>query len=85
MSSKVDLNNCVKGTGTNLNKSFTHGRTHVRCRHSQTVIKLLHKPNESLMSLRLSSLNFGSLRERSGEIVEFLERRRIDICCVQET
>ena len=57
----LKLNNCVNGTGTNLSESVTHGRTYVRCRHNQTVIKLLNQPNESLTSLRLCSLNVGSL------------------------
>ena len=46
MSSEVDLNNCVNGTRTNLSESVTHGRTYVRCRHNQIVIKLLYQPNE---------------------------------------
>ena len=85
MSSKVDLSNCVKGTGTNPPVSFAHSRPYVRCSRSKTVIKLLHQPNESLMSLTLCSLNIGSLQGRSGEIVEFFERRCTDICCIQET
>ena len=35
--------------------------------------------------LRIASLNVGSMKGRSGEVVETLERRKVDICCVQET
>ncbi|ESN93968.1 hypothetical protein HELRODRAFT_149645, partial [Helobdella robusta] len=35
--------------------------------------------------LRLGTLNVGSLTGRSMEIAEMLERRKIDICCFQET
>ena len=35
--------------------------------------------------LRVATLNVGSLRGRSGEVVEMLTRRSIDICCAQET
>ncbi|ESN97391.1 hypothetical protein HELRODRAFT_178182 [Helobdella robusta] len=41
--------------------------------------------NGSSMVLRLGTLNVGSLTGRSMEIAEMLERRRIDICCLQET
>ncbi|ESO10365.1 hypothetical protein HELRODRAFT_183689 [Helobdella robusta] len=37
------------------------------------------------MVLRLGTLNVGSLTGRSMEIAEMLERRRIDICFLQET
>ena len=34
--------------------------------------------------LRLATVNVGSMRGRSREVVEMLARRRVDICCVQE-
>ena len=34
--------------------------------------------------LRLATVNVGSLRGRSNEVVETVSRRNIDICCVQE-
>ncbi|ESN91225.1 hypothetical protein HELRODRAFT_182078 [Helobdella robusta] len=37
------------------------------------------------MVLKLGTLNVGSLTGRSMEIAEMLERRRIDICCLQKT
>ena len=36
-------------------------------------------------NLRIASLNVGTMKGRSLEVVETLERRSIDICCVQET
>ncbi|ESN99422.1 hypothetical protein HELRODRAFT_162970 [Helobdella robusta] len=41
--------------------------------------------NGPSMVLRLGTLNVGSLTGRSMEIAEMFERRRIDICCFQET
>src|SRR5271163_3655277 len=37
------------------------------------------------VSLRLGTLNVGSMTGRSTEIVDMLVKRRVDICCVQET
>ena len=34
--------------------------------------------------LRVASWNVGSMRRRGGELVEALDRRMVDICCVQE-
>ena len=34
--------------------------------------------------LRIASLNVGTLRGRSSEVVETLTRRQVDICCLQE-
>ena len=34
---------------------------------------------------RIASLNVGTLRGRSNEVVETISRRNIDICCLQET
>lgn len=34
--------------------------------------------------MRVCSWNVGSMRKRGGELVEALERRRVDVCCVQE-
>ncbi|ESO00452.1 hypothetical protein HELRODRAFT_175885 [Helobdella robusta] len=41
--------------------------------------------NGPSMVLRLGTPNAGSLTGRSMEIAEMLERKRIDICCLQET
>ena len=37
------------------------------------------------VKLRFASLNVGTMRGRASEVVETLTRRRIDICCVQES
>ena len=34
--------------------------------------------------LRMASINVGTLRGRAGDVVEMLERRSVDVCCVQE-
>ena len=38
-----------------------------------------------VQSFRAATINVGTMKGRSGEIVEMLERRRVDVCCVQET
>ena len=50
--------------------------------HNQTVIKLSGKHKHELF--RLGTCNVGTLRGRVGEIIETLNQRKIDICCVQE-
>src|SRR5664279_3466465 len=39
----------------------------------------------SNVRLRVGSVNVGTMWGRSGEIVEMMERRRLDFCCLQET
>ncbi len=34
---------------------------------------------------RAASLNAGTLRDKEGEVVETLTRRRVNLCCLQET
>ena len=36
-------------------------------------------------SLRVGSVNVGTLNRRSGEIVDMAWKRRLDVCCLQET
>ena len=50
-----------------------------------------HRPDRFLMkkkmvssSLRVGSVNVGTLNTRAGEVVETLSRRKVDICCLQE-
>ena len=45
--------------------------------------KNCHKDNES--SFRVGSLNVGSMRGKASEVVETISRRRVDLCCLQET
>ena len=42
-----------------------------------------HKVNES--PFRVGSLNVGSMRGKASEVVETMSRRRVDLCCLQET
>ena len=34
--------------------------------------------------LRVCTVNVGTMRSRSREVVDMLARRRVDVCCVQE-
>ena len=61
------------GTG-NFVKGVVNGRVDVRCGRPQTDIKLLHQ------KLRIASLNVGTMRGRSSEVVETVTRRGIDVC-----
>jgi len=36
-------------------------------------------------SMRLGSLNVGTMKGKSAEVVDMLMRRKVDVCCVQET
>ncbi|XP_057306907.1 uncharacterized protein LOC130645064 [Hydractinia symbiolongicarpus] len=79
----VDQTNCVNGAGTLRSEGVAHGRTDVRCEHRQTVTQLSHHKVDNTR-LRMASVNVGTLRGRAGEVVEMLERRSVDMCCVQE-
>ena len=85
---KPITNNCVNGTGVN-NESSAHGRDGVNSEHHSIVIqrsgtiKVKENP-EKESKFRVSTWNVGTLRGRSGEVVETLSRRNIDVCCVQE-
>ena len=63
--------------------SRTHSRTDVMCEYRQTVTQLSHRKVDSLL-LRMASINVGTLRGRAGEVVKLLERRSVDVFCVQE-
>ena len=70
------------------------------CENPSTVIKRSHnsfqmqiqKPTDKqqpthhrqVQNFRAATINVGTMKGRSGEIVEMLERRRVDVCCVQE-
>ena len=84
MTKSIDRPNYVNGVGTFQSKDAMHGRTSARCRPSQTVIMQIHHLERMFVDLRVCSVNVGTIRGRSGEIVERLERWSIDICCVQD-
>ena len=51
-------------------KDTWYGRTSVRCRPSQTIIQQLYHLESKFVDLEVYSVNMGTLRGRSGEIVE---------------
>lgn len=75
--------NCVNGTGT-FCEGVAHGRSSVRCVQSPIVIKRMHQPLIDNVRFRVGTLNVGTMRGRSGEVVEMLCRRDVDLCCIQE-
>ena len=66
-------------------EGVAHGRVGVRCKHCPIIIQLLHHNlmNEHV-KFRVGTLNVSTMGGRSGEVVETLTRRCIDLCCVQE-
>ena len=47
--------------------------------------RLVQNPFSEARKVRIATLNVGTLTGRSCELAEALERRRVDICAVQET
>ena len=41
--------------------------------------------SECPKSFRVGTLNVGTMRRKSNEVVETVSRRRVDLCCLQET
>jgi exonuclease III len=37
-----------------------------------------------VVGVKIASWNVGSLSKKSGEVVEVLMKRRVDVCCIQE-
>ena len=87
MVQSVFNHNCVNGAGV-YNKGPAHGRVGVNPEHRQIVNKRSGNNNKNNNNdggkFRIGSLNVGTLRGRTGEVVETLNRRKIDVCCVQE-
>ena len=57
----------------NLREGGVIGRTSVRCRLNQSIIKQLNQLQSKLAELRVSSVNLVILRVRLGEITEMLQ------------
>ena len=43
------------------------------------------RPVDKNIRIHIATVNVGTMSKRSNEIVEMLTRRRVDICCLQET
>ena len=43
------------------------------------------RKREQSTVLRIGTVNVGSMKERDGEVADMAARRRLDICCLQET
>ena len=50
-----------------------------------TIIQWLHHLESKFLDLGVCIVNVGTLRGRSGEILEMLEHNSVDICSLQET
>mgnify|MGYP001793858940 CR=1 FL=1 len=75
----VVYSNVVSESGTLRNQGVVHGRVGVRLGHRLIDIK---RPR---LRFCIATLNVGTMRGRIGEIVETVSRRKIDLCCLQET
>jgi hypothetical protein len=48
-------------------------------------VKALHEGRKAdVVGIKIASWNVGSLPKKSGEVVEVLRKRRVDVCCIQE-
>src|SRR5213080_3329977 len=45
----------------------------------------MRNPYRDSVRLRVGMANVGTMRGRSGEVVDMAARRRLDFCCLQET
>ena len=70
--SKSFKNNCMS---SQKKEEWSKGRAFFK--------KNCHKVNES--PFRVGSLNVGSMRGKASEVVETMSRRRVNLCCLQET
>ena len=59
-----------------------HGRVGKSLRCGPTRSLIHETPHQKMF--RIASLNVGTLRGRSGEVVETVWRRGVDLCCLQE-
>ena len=83
----------MKSLITNQDNSVNGAKSHMRGvalgragrEASQVVIQRNpHKAEDRRLGVRLATWNVGNLTGRSGEVIDVLYRRRIDICCIQE-
>ena len=80
----MNSDNGVNGAKSHMRGGVALGRAGREA--SQVVIQRNpHKPEEPEdLGVRLATWNVGSLTGKSGEVVEVLWRRKVDICCIQE-
>ena len=62
-------------------KFLAHGRVGKSLRCGPTRSSNRETPHQMF---RIASLNVGTLRGRSSEVVEIVFRRGVDLCCLQE-
>ena len=72
---QININhNCINGAGTSC-EGVAHGRGWCKI-----VNKRLHQNlSDVSVKFRVGTLNVGTMRGRSGEVVETLSRRHIDL------
>lgn len=56
----------------------------IGCRPNQTTTQWLHHLESMFEGLQVCSVDVGTLRGTSGEIVEMLKQGSVDNCCLQE-
>ena len=79
-----DTVNCVNGALADR-EGVAHGRGVVRRKQPQIVSKILRRESEGETAFRVGTLNVGTFRGKEAEVVETVSRRRLDLCCLQET
>ena len=80
MDEQIRNYNYLNGAGVHDNDP-AHGRVGIKFEHRQIIIKRSEKQKQE--SFRLGNWNVGTFRGRCGEVVKTLNRRKIDVDCVQ--
>ena len=72
--------NCVNKDGV-IDEGLAHGRVDVNPEHRQIVIQ---RPGatDTEQNFGLGNLNVVNMRGRTGEVVEALTRKKVDVYCV---
>ena len=88
MKHKASFNRVSKGlwmSGAGMSKPISR-QLHQKREKQDTLQKVKISSLSSLKNthFRVGSWNVGSLKGRAGEVVETMQRREIDVCCIQE-
>ena len=81
MTKSIEKLNCINRSGTFQSEDVLQSRTSDRCK----AISRSNLLEIKFVDLQVFRANVGTLRGSSGELVEVLEHRSVDISCLLET
>ena len=81
MTKSIEKLNCINRSGTFQSEDVLQSRTSGRCKP----ISRSNLLESKFVDLQVFRANVGTLRGSSGELVEVLEHRSVDISCLLET